>query len=186
MAEYYLISQLPSLDGPRLDGPLPITEEAFLELCRRHLSKRAFGEIERLTLTPAPDAEQDGGSALIRAWNAGERDLRLALAAARAERMHKPTPHAGKEIPASLLRVVGEALAAEDPLTAEKLLLTYRLAFLESLRPMDGFSQDFLFYYGLKLKLLARFRGFDSARGEAAYKQIYSATLHTDRLEVTE
>ena len=38
MAEYYLISQLPSLDGLGDNMPVPITEERFTELCRRFLA----------------------------------------------------------------------------------------------------------------------------------------------------
>ena len=36
----------------------------------------------------------------------------------------------------------------ESPMEAEKLLNRYRLDFLETLRPMDSFSEDFVFYYG--------------------------------------
>ena len=32
MAEYYLMSQLPSLDGVGENAPLPITEKDFLEV----------------------------------------------------------------------------------------------------------------------------------------------------------
>ena len=41
MAEYYFISQLPSLEGIGESSPLPITEERFSELCERFLGKRA-------------------------------------------------------------------------------------------------------------------------------------------------
>ena len=41
MAEYYFMSQLPSLDGIGEQVPLPITEERFLELCHRFLGKKA-------------------------------------------------------------------------------------------------------------------------------------------------
>ena len=41
MAEYYLISQLPSLDGISENTPLPIDEERFFELCGQHLGKKA-------------------------------------------------------------------------------------------------------------------------------------------------
>ena len=40
MAEYYLISQLPSLDAIGDHSPLPITEERFHELCNRFLKKK--------------------------------------------------------------------------------------------------------------------------------------------------
>mgnify|MGYP005612931661 CR=1 FL=1 len=41
MAEFYLVSQLPSLEGLSDNSPLPITEERFMELCSRFLSKKA-------------------------------------------------------------------------------------------------------------------------------------------------
>ena len=88
MSEYYLISQLPSLDGLSENTPLPITEERFFELCNRFLGKKAKKEIEKLTLLPAKDFEKTG-SAFIDAWNNGERNLRIALAEIRAGKMKK-------------------------------------------------------------------------------------------------
>ena len=49
MAEYYLISQLPSLDGIGENTQLTITEERFLELCHRFLGEKASNELENLT-----------------------------------------------------------------------------------------------------------------------------------------
>lgn len=72
MAEYYLISQLPSLDGISENTPLPITEERFAELCNRFLGKRAQEMLSKLTLSP-PKNSEDSGSALIDAWNESER-----------------------------------------------------------------------------------------------------------------
>jgi len=70
MAEYYFMSQLPSLDGIGDQSPLPITEERFLELCRRFLGKKAQKEIEHLTLAPSRYHE-DSSSVLVKAWNEG-------------------------------------------------------------------------------------------------------------------
>lgn len=185
MAEYYLISQLPSLDGLGEGAPLPITEETFSELCCRHAGRKVRERIGSLTLLPPPTPEKTDAP-LVRAWCEGERALRLALACVRAEKMNKPTEIAKKDLPSELLRVAEGAIEEENPLVAEKLLLAHRLAFLESLRPQDGFSEDYLLYYGLKLKLLSRIRGLDSARGEAAYQEIYRSTLRAERSEVTE
>ena len=66
----------------------------------------------------------------------------------------------------------------KNPLEAEKFLLQYRLRFLETIRPMDNFSEDFIFYYGLKLKLILRIRQFDTQVGEATYKNIYNSILN--------
>ena len=182
MSEYYLMSQLPSLDGLSDNLPLPITEERFLELCHRLLGKKARDEVDKLTLSP-PRAPAPTPSALIEAWNRGERDLRLALGRARADKMKKPFDVGERILPATLVKVANEAVEAETPLAAERLLDGYRLAFLETLRPTDAFSEDFVFYYGLKLKLLVRARRFDAALGEQAYRNIYRSVLDGEGLE---
>lgn len=182
MSEYYLMSQLPSLDGLSDGVPLAITEERFLELCRRFLRGKVLRELERLTLTPRRDAERSGSS-LVEAWNAGERRLRLALGKVRAEKLKKPFDAGDESLPAELLKVVGEAVEQESPLMAERLLDAYRLGFLETLRPMDAFCEEFVFYYALKLKLILRARGFDAALGEEAYRNIYHSVVNGEELE---
>jgi len=182
MAEYYLISQLPSLDGISEAAPIPITEERLLELCGRFLGKKAAAEIAKLTLTPALTAEKTTSS-LIEAWNDGERDLRLALGKLRAEKMEKPFPQGNKNFPPELLRAAAAAVEMESPLEAECFLSHYRLSFLETLRPIDNFSEEFIYYYALRLKLLLRARQFDTQLGEAAYRNIYNSIMDGDRLE---
>ena len=182
MAEYYLISQLPSLDGIGENTPVPITEERFLELCERSLKKKALRELKSIRLIPPIDSEKSY-SPLIENWNNGERNLRLALAKIRADRMNKSFDLQNKYLPLELCKVASAATEIENPLEAEKFLLQYRLGFLESLRPMDNFSEDFIFYYGLKLKLILRIRQFDAKVGKATYKNIYDSILNGDRLE---
>ena len=182
MAEYYLNSQLPSLDGIGENTPLPITEERFLELCRQFLKKKTLEKIEKITLVPSLDFEKDG-SDLLAEWNERERELRLALARVRAEKLGKSFEYEGATVTQELSRVVSTAVEMENPLEAENFLLQYRLDFLEELRPIDVFSEAYLFYYALKLKLVLRIRRFDRELGEAAYKNIYSSILNGERLE---
>ena len=182
MAQYYLMSQLPSLDGVSENMPLPITEERFSELCRSFLGKKAQREVAELTLTP-PIEGTNSASALIDAWNDGERDLRLALAKIRADKLKKHFDSDTRQFPVDLLRVANTAVEMDDPLEAEKFLDSYRLTFLETLRPMDTFSDDSVFYYGLKLKLLLRMRRFDTESGKTAYRNIYTSIINGDRLE---
>ena len=183
MAEYYLVSQLPSLDGVGEETVPPITEERFLELCGRFLGKKAQGELQKITLLPPRDGVVSA-SAVLRAWHEGERSLRLALAKVRAGKMKKPFEEEEQAPSPALLKTAEAAAEMEDPLKAEQLLHRYRLDFLESLRPMDSFSEEFVYYYGLKLKLLFYIRRFNAAAGEAAYKNIYGSILNGDRLEV--
>lgn len=185
MAEYYLISQLPSLDAIGESTPMPITEKQFLELCHNFLSKKALNEIENITLTPSMIREKSS-SDLIEAWNEMERNLRLALGRARAEKMNKPLDlFDSRKIEASneLQKIVNASIEEKNPLEAERLLLQYRLSLLESLRPMDSFSREYVFYYALKLKLLSRVRQFNTELGEATYKNIYNSILNAERLE---
>lgn len=182
MAEYYLVSQLPSLDGVNENTPLPITSERFTELCERFLGKKAQAELEKLTLVPSRNPEKS--SALIEKWNEGERNLRLALAKLRADKMNKNFDAETQSFPAGLLQAARTAVEIESPMEAETFLNKYRLDFLETLRPMDSFSEEYVFYYGLKLKLIERIRKFDSESGEAAYRNIYGSIMNGERSEV--
>ena len=182
MAEYYLISQLPSLDGISENAPLPITEERFTELCNRFLGKRSQEAMKKLTLSPPKNVESSG-SALIDAWNENERNLRFALGKVRAEKMKKPFDTENRVFPVEYIRAASAAVEMKNPMEAEEYLNRFRLGILEALRPMDNFSQDFIFYYGLKLKLLLRIKQFDTKTGEKAYKNIYDSILNGDRLE---
>ena len=183
MAEYYLISQLPSLDGINENTPIPVTEKQFFELCSRFLVKKAFAELNKITLMPSRNYEKSS-SALIEKWNEGERNLRLALAKLRADKMNKHFDIGMESFPVGLLQAVRTAIDIESPMEAEKFLNQYRLDFLETLRPMDSFSEEFVFYYGLKLKLIERMRKFDSQSGETAYRNIYDSIMNSDRSEV--
>jgi len=182
MAEYYLISQLPSLDGISENAPLPITEERFTELCNRFLGKRSQETMKKLTLLPSKDIESSG-SVLIDTWNESERNLRFALGKVRAEKMKKPFDTENRILPMEYIKAAGAAIEIENPMQAEKYLNRYRLELLETLRPMDSFSEDYIFYYGLKLKLILRIRQFDREVGEKAYRNIYNSILNGDRLE---
>ena len=182
MAEYYLISQLPSLDGISENTPLPITEERFTELCNRFLGKKAQDKIKKLTLSP-PKNYYSTCSDFIDAFYESERNLRLALGKVRAERMKKPFDTENRILPVEYIKAASVATDMENPMEAEKYLNSYRLEILETLRPMDSFSEDYILYYGLRLKLILRIRQFDRELGEAAYKNIYNSILNGDRLE---
>ncbi len=182
MSQYYLMSQLPSLDGVSELTPLPITEERFYELCNRFLGRKALQTLNRLTLSPTRD-EKTAGFPLVDAWNEGEKQLRTALALARAKKLKKTFETDSDTFSVQLTQMVKAAVELEDPMAAEQFLNHFRLDFLESLRPMDAFSEDSVFYYGLRLKLLSRMRQFDEARGRQAYQNIYSSIMAGEEQE---
>ena len=182
MAEYYLISQLPSLDGLSDGAPLPITEERFMGLCENLLKDKAIKELKNLTLIP-PLIPVKSKSNLIMAWNSGERYLRLSIAKLRAEKMKKTFDLSNENLPNEQVKIASIVVDMDNPLEAEKFLTEYRLKFLEGLRPMDVFSEDFIYYYYLKLKLLKRMRQFNVEEGEITYKNIYNSILNGKETE---
>ena len=185
MNQYYLIAQLPSLEIASETTALPITEERFYELCRTNLGKKAWNALSGLTLVPDRQNKKSGYS-FIDKWNEWEKNFRLALAAARAEKLKKPFEGEAGACSGHLLQTVRQAVEMEDPLEAERYLTRVRLDFLETLRPADSFSETMLFYYALKLKLILRLQRFDKSRGQSAYREIYSAIMHGGDQEVKE
>ena len=181
MSLYYLMAQLPSLDGVNESTPLPITEERFYELCKRFLGKKAQNILNSLSLTPKRERNITS-SPLVDKWNDGERELRFALAKVRANKLKKNFD-VDINVSTQILNVAKNAVEMEDPMSAERYLNDYRLDFLETLRPMDAFSEDMVFYYGLKLKLILRTRQFDEIKGQNAYRSIYNSIMRGDEQE---
>ena len=182
MNQYYLMAQLPSLDGLGENTPLPITEDTFFDICSRSLDAKSMARLQSVSLSPDRDSQPDG-SGLLDAWNQGERQLRLALGSLRAARMKKSFDSGEDSFPPAVMQAARTAMGMEDPLAAERYLNQYRMGFLDQLRPMDHFCEDSVFYYCLKLKLHMRMRRFDVQRGQEAYRNIYDSILHEDNQE---
>ena len=110
--------------------------------------------------------------------------MRLALGKVRADKLNKQFDTENRTFTADLMQTVREAVEMDSPMEAEKVLNRYRLNYLEAIRPMNSFSEDFVFYYCLKLKLILRMRQFDAENGRTAYKNIYNSIMSGERLEV--
>lgn len=182
MAEYYLISQLPSLDGLNENMPAPITWERFESLCLSSLGKKALSFLNDITISP-PEKYEHSSNNLIEKWNNAERSLRFALAKFRAEKLKKNYDVDISTFSPLLVQAARSAVEFESPLEAEKFLNKYRLELLETFRPIDSFSDDYVYYYAIKLKLVERIRKFDATGGEKAYKNIYNTIINGDRSE---
>lgn len=185
MAEYYLVSQLPSLDGMGENTPLPVTVEYFDELCQRFLGEKVLAKIKKITLLP-PREEESSGSAFIDSWLSSERNFRLCLAKVRAEKMKKSFDIGNVILPDEYIRAAAAATDIDNPMEAERFLCSFRLDILGRLRPSDSFSQDYVFYYAVKLRLLDRISSFDRSAGRTAYKNIYGSVLDGADTEVTQ
>ncbi len=185
MSLYYLMSQLPSLDGLGEATPIPITEKSFYKLCGELLDKKLLKVLNSLTLIPPKDEEKTG-FALVDSWNESERQLRLALAYIRAEKMKKPFETGVRNFPPEISTAAKTAAEMDNPLAAERYLSEFRQDALEKLRPMDSFSAEALFYYGLKLKLMLKIRQFDKDSGSTAYRNIYNSIMSGEMSEAVQ
>ena len=178
MAQYYLMSQLPAFSINQTN-PLPVTEEYFVALCSRFLSKEKTLLVKQLSLTPS-QKEEITCSELINQYYDFERKLRVALAQLRAQKMKKEFIDEYTilpQVPGDILAIARNALSFESPLEAENYLNEQRVEYLDKIRPLDNFCDDAVFAYGLKLKLATRIKNFNEEAGMASYRKIYDTIL---------
>ncbi len=176
MSQYYLMAQLPCLDVINDAMPLPITEEQFGRLCAQFAPGKMVKRVSALSLVPEAD-ESSFGVRLVDDWYKAERQLRLALAVARAKKMNKEIDISNEPVSSFYTNAANTAVAMTDPMEAERFLNAFRLSMLEMLRPTDSFSDAAVYYYALRLKLLSRMHQFDEVRGQENYRNIYASIM---------
>lgn len=174
---YYLVSQLPDIEGAAEKAALPITEKYYRDLCSRFFNEKQLASLQMLSLVP-PKERVDTGSAFLNAWYDKERALRAALAQVRAQRLQKEgAMQLPSECTADIVQAARTAAGMDSPLQAERFLYEWRRSVLGSLRVQDMFSFDSVMYYGVLLMLEWRARLFDKESGSKAYKEIYDSIL---------
>ena len=162
--QYYLISQLPDISVSGEKSTLPITEKYFKDLCLRFVGNKEASIIENLSLEP-PKKEVKTGSSFLDAWYNHERCLRYALAQIRVS------------CTADIIQAARTAVGMDSPLSAEQFLYEYRLSVLSNLQPLDIFSIDAVYAYGIKLLLVQRMKMFNREKGTDSYHKIYDTIL---------
>lgn len=160
-AYYYLISSLPDLKS---DGDMPLSYQEFLDLCESQVSESNYKLLKDLTLSST-------NGPLIKEWNRVYGSLTKELNYQRSMKLGKtyPTPET-KDFMTT--QVVSSALAAKDPLEAEKILLDYEFQQLDELVGLHMFDDHVLFGYAVKLKLLERQGCFDHDKGSTEFRQL--------------
>ncbi len=158
---YYLISSLPTLSA---DGPLPLSYSEFLRLCQSNVSDETYRLLEDLTVS-------SGKGPLLDEWGAFYTSLSKELSAQRSAKLQKPYAAVYDKDPASAA-AVSAALGAKDPLTAERMLLSYEFDQLDMLVGLHSFDDYVLFGYALKLKLLERLSSFEAEKGKTEFNHI--------------
>lgn len=176
MAYYYLVSQLPNISDSESKANLPISVEEYKELCCRFVSEKEKQIINSLSLVP-PKEQTVTGSEFLDNWYDKERNLRFALAQIRSQKMKKDTYTLPAGCTADIISAARTAVGMDSPYTAEQFLFEYRIKLLDNLRPIDFFSIDAVYSYGIKLMLVERMHKFDVENGKQSYHKIYDSIL---------
>jgi hypothetical protein len=158
---YYLISSLPMLSA---DGGMPFSYAEFLKMCQSNVSEETYKLLEGLTLS-----SKDGP--LLDEWGAFYNSLTKELNSQRSAKLGKPYPAITDKEPASAA-VASAAVAAKDPLTAERVLLDYEFDQLDMMVGLHSFDDYVLFGYAVKLKLLERVSSFVKEKGKKEFNDI--------------
>ena len=174
--QYYLMSQLPDISSVGEKSILPISEKYYRDLCSRFLNEKELLVLNSLSLE-APKTPVKTGSAFLDRWYESERCLRYALAQVRAQKLKKDTGPIPVSCPADVVQVARTAVGMGSPLAAEEYLQEYRLSVLENLQPIDNFSIDAVYAYGIRLMLVQRMKKFDKNIGTDSYHKIYDTIL---------
>ena len=180
MAYYYLVSRLPNISAGESKANLPLNTNQFRELAGRFISPKEKSVLEGLSLVPSKELESTG-SAFLDIWYEKERNLRCALAQIRAQKMKKDSIPLPPGCTADIISAARTAVGMDSPLSAEQFLYDYRLRLLDDLRPLDSFSIDAVYAYGIRLMLVERMRKFEVENGKTSYHKIYDEILDGDK-----
>ncbi len=169
MAEhYYLISSLPMLS---LDKGLPFSYAEFMKICKDHLSKAEYAELESAVL----EASGDPKSPLMKKWKAYLEKVGSAL---KVQRMKKLGWNGGDVMQVgndpALFERIQRAVEIMNPLDGEKEILAIYFDFLQSNSSLSPFSMDNLLLYALKLQILERLGSFDQEKGRVEFRRLFS------------
>ena len=159
---YYLISSLPDL---RTDGDMPMTYDEFLDMCQSNVSESKYELLKNLTLS-----SEEGP--LLTEWSAFYKNLMGELNYQRSVSLGRPylTSYDKDSV---IAQVAGAAMAAKNPLEAEKILLECEFDNLDSLVGLHTFDDRYLFGYAIKLKLLERQSCFVQSKGQKEFKRLF-------------
>ena len=160
---YYLVPSLPTLTT---DGDMPISYDAFLSCCQGNVSESKYKLLENLTLSSTEGP-------LIDEWSVFYGNLMKELNYQRSMRLGRPYSSSYDKEPTAA-SVAAAALAAKNPLEAEKILLDYEFDFLDTLTGLHTFDDYDLFGYAIKLKLLERQSCFEHEKGKQEFSNLFT------------
>jgi len=174
-AYYYFAASLPMIE---FGMKLPVSILEFLLDSERLLSAGDFADMQK-ALSEEPPA-QTARNALLRKWIQFLHHFRNEMVWFRATQANQdPLDHMRGERTTELFvrEALNQAGKSADPLTAEKILGRALWQKLDELLQGHYFDFEFLIIYGMKLKILDRFRQIESPRGEEIFKEFKSQSF---------
>ena len=163
MASYYYL--IPSLPDLTTDGEMPCTYEEFLQMCEANVSEAKYEYLRDLTL----DSNE---GPLMEDWGEFYRNLTREINAQRSAILGRQYSSEYDKDPVNTL-IAQQAISAENPLTAEKMLLDYQFDVIDTLIGLHSFDDVYLFGYAIKLKLLERQSCFVQSKGAEEFKHLF-------------
>ena len=159
---YYLISSLPMI-GP--DSEMPFSYEKFLSLCSSFVNEEEMNRLKNISI-------HSSEGPLLKEWYEFYQSFDEELNYERSVRLNKPCdpPLFHNEV---VCRMVQDLLKLDNPLLAEKKLLSMQFNKVDELVGTHNFDDYYLNGYALKLKLLERLRAFDEIKGREEFDRLF-------------
>jgi len=167
---YYLGAQLPYLVYGQA---VPMSAEAFKAMAAEKLDAPEKGALDYCVLKPGVKAT---AWEFVNKWQDWEKSLRLNLAKGRAAKLKREAPDA-PDYPADAAAAAKLALQAESPLEAEIALDKARWAAIDGFAGIGQFTENAIYAYLLKLRLMERRLSFKTEEGFNEYKTLYASIL---------
>jgi len=156
------MSSLPDLTA---DAEPPIRYEEFISMCESNVSGSVLEQLKKLT--PSEPA-----GCIASEWNAACGVLNKELNSQRSARLGKPYPQGFEKDPQASAAAAA-ALAAKNPLEAEKVLLRFQFEQLDRILWLHMFDEEALFCYAMKLRLLERAGRFEHDKGKKEFSKLF-------------
>jgi hypothetical protein len=157
-----------------------MSSEQFIALANYVMTDEDAALLVHCNLNPTPVPET--GSGFVDFWIEFERTMRLQLAKGRAQKLKRAGDSFGEipEYPIDAAAAAKAALALDSPFEAEIMLDKARWDAIDSFVGLDLFSENAMYAYLLKILLLERRAAFETEKGFAEYKALYTAILGSE------
>lgn len=152
-----------------MDSEAPLGYEQFMELCRTHMSRKDYKELESAVFA----AKGDPKSPLMKRWQDFVKRVEAALVSERSRKLGWPEEDVLYEGDQVLLERIRRAVTGMNPLEGEMEILGIYFDFLSRCESFDPFSRDSLMIYALKLQLLEKKNSFKKEKGESEFERLF-------------